>query len=73
MQPKVGVGQSMGRPGSQQGARPGSSALDKVSALTGKFQQKAATRKTFTLDSESDESYGNLKLAPLAVDPVTRC
>ncbi|WAR24008.1 CS044-like protein [Mya arenaria] len=57
-------GQSFGRPGSQQsGGRQVSSALDKASALTGKFQQKSAVRKSYTLDSESDESYGNLKLS----------
>lgn len=53
-----------GRPGSQQGAsRQAYSALDKASAITGKIQQRAATRRTYTLESDSDESFSAVKLA----------
>lgn len=52
------------RPGSQLGAsRQAYSALDKASAITGKIQQKAATRRTYTIESDSDESFSAVKLA----------
>ncbi|KAH3697406.1 hypothetical protein DPMN_084907 [Dreissena polymorpha] len=52
------------RPGTTVGVGRGvASALDKASVLTGKFQQKATVRKSYTLDSESDESFGNLKIS----------
>ncbi|XP_060594668.1 serine/arginine repetitive matrix protein 2-like isoform X2 [Ruditapes philippinarum] len=52
------------RPVSQLGSsRQAYSALDKASALTGKIQQRAATRKTYTLESDSDESFSAVKLS----------
>ncbi|KAL4230692.1 hypothetical protein ACF0H5_011068 [Mactra antiquata] len=56
----VGTGQSGGKAGLRGS---GSSALDKASALTGKIQQRVATQKTFTLESDSDESFSAVKLA----------
>lgn len=56
--------QGSSRPGSKVGfGRPGSSALDKASALTGKIQQRAAARKPVTIESDSDESFSAMKLA----------
>ena len=47
-----------------------SSALQKASALTGKIQQKAVTRKVITMESDSDESF-NLQMAKSVGDLVS--
>ena len=53
--------------GSRQGQV--SSALQKATALTGKIQQKAATRKVTALESDSDESF-NLQMVKSIGDMV---
>ena len=53
------------------GTRQASSALQKASALTGKIQQKAATRKAVTMESDSDESF-NLQMAKSIGDLVRK-
>ena len=47
-----------------------SSALQKASALTGKIQQKAVTRKVVAMESDSDESF-NLRMAKSVADLVS--
>lgn len=66
--------QSMGssRPGSQIATgRQASSALDKASAITGKIQQRVATRRSYTLESDSDESFSALKMAKSSTEQVS--
>ncbi|XP_053394111.1 serine/arginine repetitive matrix protein 1-like isoform X2 [Mercenaria mercenaria] len=60
------------RPGSQLGtSRLAHSALDKASAITGKIQQRVATRKTYTLESDSDESFSAVKLSRSGGDQIS--
>ena len=55
---------------SSQGNRQASSALQKATALTGKIQQKAATRKSALMESDSDESF-NLQMVKSIGDMVS--
>ena len=56
--------------GTRQGQGQVSSALQKASALTGKIQQKAVTRKVVAMESDSDESF-NLRMAKSVADLVS--
>ena len=51
--------------GSQLGGpvRRASSVLDKMSAVTGKIQERAAVRKSYTLEADSDESFSAVKIS----------
>lgn len=44
-------------------SRQGSSVLDKMSAVTGKIQERAATRKVHALEPDSDESFSAVKIS----------
>lgn len=60
----VGSSGQLSRSGSQlAGGRQVYNVLDKMSAVTGKIQERAAARKSYTMDADSDESFSAVKIS----------